>query len=128
MKIDPFEGMPDDELGSLTRRTMSLLSDSGDARGIKRIAGTSGALFLIGLAIERNSATMTINLNGATVDQKDTGDWTITVRRPLSDLNDDDILGNAPVVLAGSIYPGRASEAVSCFERLTMYRVKSEDV
>lgn len=126
MCSSPFNDMPDAELGALTRRTMAMLADQSDERGIKRIAGTSGALFLIGLAVEQNSATMTVTLGGATVGQKDTGDWTITVRRPGADL-DEDILGGAPVVLAGSISPGRIGDAIGCFERLTVYRVKASE-
>lgn len=116
--VGPISAMSDSDLGSLARRTMAMLDDTGDQKGIKRIAATSAGLFLIQTAIAQNASRMTVNLGGATVDGKNAGDWTVLVLRPDEPIFDGDA-EEPPVTLRGWLRPGMADQAIGAFERLT---------
>lgn len=121
---DPFDHMPDAELGALTRRTMALLADTAGREGVKRMTGACGALFLIGAAARAGGAKLSIHLEGVTVEGKNSGDWSVIVLRPNSDA-DLDAKDGASVLLGGDLHPGKAGEAIACFSKLTVLRVEA---
>ena len=119
-----YDTLSDRELGKATRAAFRVLSDTSDARGLKRLAGVSAALFLVDRAVAANATTLTLNLGSATADGVDVGDWTVTVCRTGAD-PDRDALSEADVVLAGTLHPDRATEAVDCFEKLTVCQFRA---
>lgn len=122
-KRKPLSDMTDAELGAVTRRCLGVIRDGKDRDGIKKLAAISAALFLVDQAVGSNAKSLDMRLGGVTIAGHDVGEWDISARA--ADETDKD---DAPVMLGGWLKPGKADEAMACFDRLTtlVLRVKDE--
>lgn len=76
----PWRDISNEKLGRWTRGALEAMADR-PGNNIKDIGVCASALFIVGVANENKTDTLSISLGGCTVSDSEIGDWVVTARK-----------------------------------------------
>lgn len=119
-----IDSMNDAELGAFCRQVLHALNgDSKEDPNSLRSGSTLAAMYLVGRCIDIEGGSASFDLYGLTIGDRRVGDWVVSVQEKTGDDADQSESG-PPVLLGGHLKPKKAEEALACFEKLTVLKLR----
>lgn len=119
-----IDSMSDAALGSFCRQVMKAFTTERESDpGSLRSGSSLAAMYLVGRCIDIEAGDASFDLYGLTIGDRELGDWVVTVREKVGEDADDSERG-PPVVLGGHLKPEKVEDALACFDKLTIMKLR----